>query len=112
MDILSLCIGTKEASLISGYAPRTIEGLCAKGVIKAKKIGSNWIIDSRLFHLRKENYVYIDHNRLDRIAEQIVRAMKEKPILSDAMDFKEYIELSEIEKVEIWRRITVSGKSL
>jgi hypothetical protein len=112
VEILNFCIGTIEASKISGYAPRTIEGLCAKGIIKAKKIGCSWVIDSRLFHLRKANYVYIDENKIERIAEKIFVAMKERPILTEAMNFDDYISLSDAEKVEVWKHLRTSGKSL
>lgn len=44
---LTSIIGVNEASLLWGYSPGYIKNLCAKGKIKAKKIGNTWIIDRK-----------------------------------------------------------------
>lgn len=45
IETLDLIMGVQEASEIWGLAPSYIKDLCAKGEIKAKKIGKTWVID-------------------------------------------------------------------
>ncbi|MGG2024174.1 helix-turn-helix domain-containing protein [Gottfriedia sp. S16(2024)] len=52
-EILDSIIGAQEASEIWGLAPAYIKDLCAKGEIKAKKIGKTWVIDKNQENPRK-----------------------------------------------------------
>lgn len=45
MSTLDKIMGADEASKLWGLAPSYVKDLCAKGKIKAKKIGKTWIID-------------------------------------------------------------------
>lgn len=45
MSALDNIMGVQEAAKIWGLSPGYIKNLCAEGKIKAKKIGTTWVID-------------------------------------------------------------------
>lgn len=45
MSALDEIMGVEQASKLWGLAPSYVKDLCAKGKVKAVKIGKTWIID-------------------------------------------------------------------
>jgi hypothetical protein len=111
MDVLNFIISTKEASALSGYAQRTIEGLCAKGAIKAKKIGASWAIDSRLFNLKRPGHIRKDVTG-DVRNEVILRFLNGAVTMEEALNIDSYNKLSDAEKYDVVSKIRFSGGSL
>lgn len=57
MNMLDHMVSTYEAAIMSGYSQAHIKDSCAAGKIVSKKIGSTWIIDKRLFDMKKDNII-------------------------------------------------------
>lgn len=112
MEVLNFIIDTKQASVLSGYAQRTIEGYCVSGKVKAKKIGASWAIDRRLFNMKRPGYINKDIT-LEVREKVILRFLSnEAATLEEALNIDEYKSLSEAEKHEVVSKIRFSGGSL
>jgi hypothetical protein len=111
MNIFNFIIDTKQASVLSGYSRRHIEKLCASGSVKAKKIGFTWIIDRRLFSLKRPGHINKDHT--GEIRQQVIlRFMNGAESMEEALDFDGYNLLNDAEKADVLSKIRFSGGSL
>jgi hypothetical protein len=111
MDIFNFIIDTKQASVLSGYSQRHIERLCSSGSVKAKKVGFSWIIDRRLFNLKRPGHIDKDHT--GEIRQQVIlRFMNGAATLEEALNYEGYNSLSDAEKHDVISKLRFSGGSL